>query len=65
MEWFEWRIRTFVGSIDQVVWDATRALRALGGSEDSELDRLRIVWRVAVAFQEAGVDHESGFAITF
>ena len=65
MEWFEWRIRTSVGGIDQVVWDATRALKALGGSEDSELDRLRIVWRVAVAFQEAGMGHESGFAIAF
>ncbi|KAH0838206.1 NRDE-2, necessary for RNA interference-domain-containing protein [Lanmaoa asiatica] len=54
MEWLEWRIRTFVGGIDQVVWDATRALKALDGSEDGELDRLRIVWRVAVAFQEAG-----------
>jgi len=56
MEWLEWRIRTSVGGIDQVVWDATRALKALGSSEDSELDRLRIVWRVAVAFQEAGTN---------
>jgi hypothetical protein len=59
MEWLEWRIRTSVGGIDQVVWDATRALKALGNSEDGELDRLRIVWRVAVAFQEAGTNHGS------
>lgn len=58
MEWLEWRIRTSVGSIDQVVWDATRALKALGNSEDSELDRLRVVWRVAVAFQEAGTNYD-------
>lgn len=56
MEWLEWRIRTCLGGIDQVVWDATRALKALDGSEDSELNRLRIVWRVAVAFQEAGAN---------
>lgn len=56
MDWLEWRIRTSVGGIDQVVWDATRALKALDISEDSELDRLRIVWRVAVAFQEAGAN---------
>lgn len=54
MEWLEWRIRTCVGGIDQVVWDATRALKALDGSEDSELGRLRVVWRVAIALQEAG-----------
>ena len=59
MEWLEWRIRTPVGGIDQVVCDATRALKALGDSEDSELDRLRIVWRVAVAFQEAGTNYGS------
>ena len=59
MEWLEWRIRTSVGGIDQVVRDATRALKALGNSEDSELDRLRIVWRVAVAFQEAGTNYGS------
>ena len=56
MDWLEWRIRTSVGGIDQVVWDAARALKALEGSEDSELDRLRIVWRVAIAFQEAGAN---------
>ncbi|KAG6381068.1 NRDE-2, necessary for RNA interference-domain-containing protein [Boletus reticuloceps] len=62
MEWLEWRIRASVGGIDQVVWDATRALKALGSSEDSELDRLRVVWRVAVAFQEAGF-HERATAL--
>lgn len=59
MEWLEWRIRTCVGGIDQVVCDATRALKALGSSEDIELGRLRIVWRVAIAFQEAGTNYAS------
>ena len=59
MEWLEWRIRTCISGIDQVVSDATRVLKALDTSEDSELSRLRIVWRVAVAFQEAGTTHWS------
>ncbi|KAF9244578.1 NRDE-2, necessary for RNA interference-domain-containing protein [Melanogaster broomeanus] len=54
MEWLEWRIRKSVGGIDAVVTDATRGLKALGNSEESEVDKLRTVWRVAVAFQEAG-----------
>ncbi|KAG9314260.1 NRDE-2, necessary for RNA interference-domain-containing protein [Chiua virens] len=62
LEWLEWRIRTCVGGVDQVVRDATRSLKALGSSEDSELDELRIVWRVAVVFQEAGF-HERATAL--
>ncbi|KAG6336128.1 hypothetical protein ID866_2966 [Astraeus odoratus] len=54
MEWLEWRIRKSTESIDSVVTDATRALQALGNSESSEIDKLRVVWRVAAAFQEAG-----------
>ncbi|KIJ68583.1 hypothetical protein HYDPIDRAFT_24843 [Hydnomerulius pinastri MD-312] len=54
MEWLEWRVRKSVEGIDAVVSDATRALRALGNSEEGEIDKLRVVWRVAVAFQEAG-----------
>jgi hypothetical protein len=59
MEWLEWRIRNYTGGIDQVVSHATRALKALGSSEHSELERLRVVWRVAVAFQEAGASFDS------
>lgn len=54
MEWLEWRIRKSAESIESVVTDASRALQALGNSEDSEVDKLRVVWRVAVAFQETG-----------
>ncbi|KAI6104062.1 NRDE-2, necessary for RNA interference-domain-containing protein, partial [Pisolithus croceorrhizus] len=39
MEWLEWRIRKSTESIDSVT---------------SEVDKLRVVWRVAVVFQEAG-----------
>lgn len=54
MEWLEWRIRTTAGGVDTSVTDATRVLSALGSSESREIDKLRVVWRVAVAFQQAG-----------
>lgn len=54
MEWLEWRIRTTAGGVDTLVTDATRVLNALGHSENSEVDKLRVLWRVAVAFQQAG-----------
>ncbi|KAG1846882.1 NRDE-2, necessary for RNA interference-domain-containing protein [Suillus subluteus] len=54
MEWLEWRIRTAAGGVDTSVTDATRVLSALGSSESREIDKLRVVWRVAVAFQQAG-----------
>ncbi|KAL4070834.1 NRDE-2, necessary for RNA interference-domain-containing protein [Scleroderma citrinum] len=62
MEWLEWRIRKNAESIDSLVTDASRALQALGNSEGSEIDKLRVVWRVAVAFQEAGF-HERAIAL--
>ncbi|KAG2150143.1 NRDE-2, necessary for RNA interference-domain-containing protein [Suillus cothurnatus] len=54
MEWLEWRIRTTAGGVDTSVTDATRVLSALGSSESREIDKLRVVWRIAVAFQQAG-----------
>ncbi|KAG2159723.1 NRDE-2, necessary for RNA interference-domain-containing protein [Suillus bovinus] len=54
MEWLEWRIRTAAGGVDTSVTDATRVLSALGSSESHEIDKLRVVWRVAIAFQQAG-----------
>jgi hypothetical protein len=56
MEWLEWRIRTTAGGVDVLVTDAIRVLNALGRSEGSELDELRVLWRVAVAFQQAGME---------
>ncbi|KAF7339574.1 Protein NRDE2 [Mycena sanguinolenta] len=49
-EWFEWRIRTGKG-ISGVVDDAKRALAAM---QEDEVGRVRIFWRLAVAFQNAG-----------
>ncbi|KAJ8591485.1 hypothetical protein M405DRAFT_734897 [Rhizopogon salebrosus TDB-379] len=62
MEWLEWRIRTTAGGVDVLVTDATRVLNALSRSEGSELDELRVLWRVAVAFQQAGY-HERAIAL--
>ena len=56
MEWLEWRIRATAGGVDTLVTDATRVLHALGRSESSEIDELRVLWRVAVAFQQAGME---------
>ncbi|OJA16132.1 hypothetical protein AZE42_00089 [Rhizopogon vesiculosus] len=59
MEWLEWRIRTTAGGIDTLVTDASRILTALASSE---VDGLRVLWRVAVAFQQAGY-HERATAL--
>ncbi|KAJ6519696.1 NRDE-2, necessary for RNA interference-domain-containing protein [Mycena sanguinolenta] len=49
-EWFEWRIRTGKG-ISSVVEDAKRAFAAM---QQDEVGRVRIFWRIAVAFKNAG-----------
>ncbi|KZP04494.1 hypothetical protein FIBSPDRAFT_843925 [Athelia psychrophila] len=54
MEWLEWRIRKAVKGIDGIVDDAQRVLRSLGDSEDGEMSKLRVVWRVAVMLHHAG-----------
>ncbi|KAJ7596925.1 NRDE-2, necessary for RNA interference-domain-containing protein [Mycena floridula] len=50
MEWLEWRIRTAVDGINGVVASAGRVLDALG----DDISKLRVFWRVAVAFGQAG-----------
>ncbi|KAG2154714.1 NRDE-2, necessary for RNA interference-domain-containing protein [Suillus clintonianus] len=62
IEWLEWRIRTAAGGVETSVTDATRVFNALGSSESSEIDKLRVLWRVAVAFQQAGY-HERTTAL--
>ena len=54
MEWLEWRIRRSRNGIDGVTEHAVRAMRAFGSDLEGELAKLRIFWRVAVAFQHAG-----------
>ncbi|KAJ6621607.1 NRDE-2, necessary for RNA interference-domain-containing protein [Mycena sp. CBHHK59/15] len=51
MEWFEWRIRKGNKGIAVVVDDAKRALAAL---HHDDVGQVRIFWRLAVAFQNAG-----------
>ena len=50
MEWSEWRIRRGGKGIEGIVKDAARVLKAL----DDETSKVRLLWRVAVAFQNAG-----------
>ena len=41
--------------INGVVQDAVRVLKSLlGDAEDDEIGKLRVIWRVAVALQNAG-----------
>ncbi|EMD42012.1 hypothetical protein CERSUDRAFT_110552 [Gelatoporia subvermispora B] len=54
VEWLDWRVRTADHGIDGIVEDSSRALRSLGHTEVDEISRLRILWRAAVAFREAG-----------
>ncbi|KAJ7225643.1 NRDE-2, necessary for RNA interference-domain-containing protein [Mycena pura] len=51
MSWFEWRIRTGNKGISDLVKDAKRALTAL---HHDEVGQVKIFWRIAVAFQNAG-----------
>jgi hypothetical protein len=55
MEWLEWRIKLAVKGINGVVEDAERVLRSLGDSEDDEMGKLRVIWRVAIVLQNAGM----------
>ncbi|GLB36027.1 putative NRDE-2, necessary for RNA interference [Lyophyllum shimeji] len=54
MEWLEWRITRGNAGLDGVVDDAVRILGLLGQSEGDEMAKVRVFWRVAVAFQNAG-----------
>jgi len=54
IEWLEWRIRIGNGGVDAVVQEARRVFDVLGDREENETDKLRIFWRMAVVFQNAG-----------
>lgn len=54
MEWLEWRIRKSKKGMESVVEAAVRAMSALGSDVAGELGKVRIFWRTAVAFQNAG-----------
>jgi hypothetical protein len=63
MEWLEWRIRKAVKGINGVVEDAQRVLRSLSDTEEDEMGKLRVVWRTAVALQNAGMPQASANSI--
>ena len=54
MEWLEWRIRRGTGGLEGVVESAIKALNRLGTSEDDEIAKVRVFWRVAFAIRSAG-----------
>lgn len=54
MEWLEWRWRKGAGGIDGFVQDVLRVLVLITDDEAGELNRVRILWRIAAAFQDAG-----------
>ncbi|KAL6310050.1 DUF1740-domain-containing protein [Sparassis latifolia] len=54
LEWLDWRVRHTEKGIEGVVNDAKRVLGTLGSGEQDELGKLRVLWRVAVAFRDAG-----------
>lgn len=51
MDWLDWRIRRVERDLDGIVGSARRANAALGADE---ITKLRVFWRVAVAFRDAG-----------
>ena len=54
MEWLEWRIgegTDLPGAFDS----ASRILKALADTEDDEMGKVRVLWRLAVACQQAGM----------
>ncbi|KAF9076152.1 NRDE-2, necessary for RNA interference-domain-containing protein, partial [Rhodocollybia butyracea] len=62
MEWFEWKIAQTDEDLDQVINAALRILSSLDDSEDAEVGRVRVFWRTAIAFQQAGY-HERAIAM--
>jgi hypothetical protein len=51
MEWLDWKVRKAEDGMDGIVAAGVRAMRLV---EHNDLDRLRVFWRIAVAFQQAG-----------
>ncbi|KAK7694898.1 hypothetical protein QCA50_002086 [Cerrena zonata] len=51
LDWLDWRIRRVERDLDGIVESAKRAYAVLGMDE---MTRLRVFWRVAVAFSDAG-----------
>jgi hypothetical protein len=54
MEWLEWRIRTGSKGVNGIVEDGIRIFNTLGLKEDGEVGKVRVLWRIATLFQQAG-----------
>ena len=54
IEWLDWRIGRAINGIDGVLEDARRIMETLGHEEEDEIGKVRIFWRAAVAFHNAG-----------
>ncbi|KAF8898878.1 NRDE-2, necessary for RNA interference-domain-containing protein [Infundibulicybe gibba] len=54
MEWLEWRIRKGNTGLEGILEDAAKVLQVLGSDDESEVGRVRVLWRVAVALHSAG-----------
>ena len=50
LAWLEWRFRKGEGGVDGATKDVLRVV----GAVTNEIDRLRIMWRVAIAFRQYG-----------
>lgn len=57
MEWLEWRIRSSTKVVDELVEDVLRVYAAFesDGSETQELSKLRVFWRLATVYRNAGL----------
>ncbi|XP_006454634.1 hypothetical protein AGABI2DRAFT_114375 [Agaricus bisporus var. bisporus H97] len=56
MEWLEWRIRSCTKIVDDLVEDVLRVYAALDNDigEAQELSKLRVFWRLATVYRNAG-----------
>jgi NRDE-2, necessary for RNA interference len=57
LAWLDWRIRSGSNGLDGILEAAIRAL----ASTTSELERLRVFWRVTCALRQAGMPHFTQF----
>lgn len=55
LEWLEWKMGKGNRGTDGIIEDAVRVLAMMGQDGPGEIAKLRVFWRVAVAFQKAGV----------
>lgn len=57
LAWLDWRIRNGSRGVDGILEGATRVL----ASAESELERLRVFWRLTCALRQAGMSNLSRF----